>query len=1100
MKISSQGRLLALSNEASVSVFTINPDGSLVPASGSPFPRAGSGLLSAVDFSCAADRLYGSEASFGGSTITDAWTIAAGGIATPVAGSPFLGAGSDSTSVILSPDNSRLFTNDQFSNKINSFTVNADGTLTQIGSFGSTTSVHVPAGLTTDASGRFLFVADDTFGLAVFNIAATGSLTGATDVAINRVATVQGVAAFPPRSCASGDLGLAMTARPTTVNSGSNVTYIITITNNGTGAASATIVDNLPAGESFVSCTATGGGVCSQALPNPHTITFNSVASGTSQTVTLVAQTSTSLLNGAILNNTATIGNKSIVDTNPANDSATASITISAQPGPTNLNVSPSTGSYGGLATVTATLTKSSNGTSINGRTVSFTLNGLSVGSAITNSAGQAILTFSVAGIPLGTYTGAIGASFAGDSLFNPSSGTGNLTVNPAVLTVIASSAARLYGDPNPAAFTYSISGFLNGDTAAVVSGTATCSTAAVISSPVGRYPVNCDISGLSATNYTFTVFPGTLIVNPAPLTVTADNKTRVYGDTNPLFTGTVAGLKLTDVLVPTYSTPATAAAPVGSYPIIPFIAATPTSANYAITYVNGTLTVTPAPLTVTVNNATRAYGDPNPVFTGTIVGIKNNDPITVIYSTPATQASPVGTYPITATLVDPAGKLSNYTVSITNGTLTITLAALTLNVDSFTRLYGDPNPVFTGTLIGVKNGDNITASYSSTATQASPIAVYPIIGTLLDPTGKLSNYAVTINNGALTINPAPLSVTAANATRIYGNPNPIFTGTLVGVKNSDNITATYSTTADPTSSVGTYPIVPTLVDPTNKLGNYTVTIVNGILTITPAQLSVTANNLSRTYGDPNPTLTATVTGLKNTDVITVNLSTTALQTSLVGTYPITVDSLNDPSNKLGNYTVTTKNGTLTVNKAPLTVTGFSGSRLYGDPNPPPTITGLKNSDPITATYSSTSPTQASPIGTYTMVPVVSDPTNKMPNYNLTIQNGSMTINQAPLSVTVNSFTRFYGSNNPTFTGSISGIKNGDNITATYNTTVSTSASTTPGTFVIAPTLSDPTNKLGKLQGHDHQRLSDNSACSADHHGQQPDHHSQRFSCGFGDV
>ena len=64
----------------------------------------------------------------------------------------------------------------------------------------------------------------------------------------------------------------------------------------------------------------------------------------------------------------------------------------------------------------------------------------------------------------------------------------------------------------------------------------------------------------------------------------------------------------------------------------------------------------------------------------------------------------------------------------------------------------------------------------------------------------------------------------AADATRVYGDPNPAFTGTITGIKNGDNITATYSTTATAASPVGTYPITPALVDPTNKLGNYTVT------------------------------------------------------------------------------------------------------------------------------------------------------------------------------------------------------------------------------------------------------------------------------------
>ena len=85
----------------------------------------------------------------------------------------------------------------------------------------------------------------------------------------------------------------------------------------------------------------------------------------------------------------------------------------------------------------------------------------------------------------------------------------------------------------------------------------------------------------------------------------------------------------------------------------------------------------------------------------------------------------------------------------------------------------------------------------------------YPITPALVDPAGKLGNYTVTSNNGTLTVTHAPLTVTAANATRAFGDPNPAFTGIITGIKNGDNITATYSTTATATSPVGTYPITP---------------------------------------------------------------------------------------------------------------------------------------------------------------------------------------------------------------------------------------------------------------------------------------------------
>src|SRR5262249_40325443 len=78
------------------------------------------------------------------------------------------------------------------------------------------------------------------------------------------------------------------------------------------------------------------------------------------------------------------------------------------------------------------------------------------------------------------------------------------------------------------------------------------------------------------------------------------------------------------------------------------------------------------ATLTVTANNATRQYSDPNPTFTGMLTGVVNGDNITANYSTTATATSPVGTYSITATLSDPGNKLSNYNVTKTPGTLTV--------------------------------------------------------------------------------------------------------------------------------------------------------------------------------------------------------------------------------------------------------------------------------------------------------------------------------------------------------------------------------------------------------------------------------------------
>jgi hypothetical protein len=83
-------------------------------------------------------------------------------------------------------------------------------------------------------------------------------------------------------------------------------------------------------------------------------------------------------------------------------------------------------------------------------------------------------------------------------------------------------------------------------------------------------------------------------------------------------------------------------------------------------------LVVTPAPLSVTASNATRPYGVDNPAFTGVMAGLQNGDNITGTYGCAATPGSPAGPYSIVPILIDPAGRLPNYHVSIVDGTLTI--------------------------------------------------------------------------------------------------------------------------------------------------------------------------------------------------------------------------------------------------------------------------------------------------------------------------------------------------------------------------------------------------------------------------------------------
>jgi hypothetical protein len=159
--------------------------------------------------------------------------------------------------------------------------------------------------------------------------------------------------------------------------------------------------------------------------------------------------------------------------------------------------------------------------------------------------------------------------------------------------------------------------------------------------------------------------------------------------------------------------------------------------------------------------------------------------------------------------------------------------STLTVTAMNAGRFYGDSNPQFTGIISGLASGDTITVTYATIADSGSAVGDYDIVPTLVDPDHHLGNYNVVINNGTLTVSPAPLSIVADDLSRVAGQPNPAFTGTVSGVKNGEAISATFDSSATPSSDAGNYAIVPTLQDGSGKISNYAVTLSNGTLTVT---------------------------------------------------------------------------------------------------------------------------------------------------------------------------------------------------------------------------------------------------------------------------
>ena len=424
----------------------------------------------------------------------------------------------------------------------------------------------------------------------------------------------------------------------------------------------------------------------------------------------------------------------------------------------------------------------------------------------------------------------------------------------------------------------------------------------------------------------------------PVTVTVTAKSYTRVYGDANPTFEYTATG---TFTGQPELKCEATATSPVGTYPIT-VSQGTVTGAN--IVGVAGTLTITKAPLTVTAQAANRVYGDANPELKFTYSGWKNAETETVLTKKPvaattAVQTSGVGQYDITVS----GGEAQNYAFSYVQAKLTVNKAPLKVKADDKSRLEGTDNPQLTVTYTGFKNGETATVldeqpTVTTTATKESAPGTYPITVT----GGSAKNYTLSYENGTLTVTAGTLTLTARSYTRVYGETNPTF-----GFEQSGNATlkGTPAITCEATkeSPVGVYDIVISK----GTVENENVTYVNGKLTITAAKLTVSTDDVSRVYGDPNPELKVKYSGFKNNEnassLTTAPTATTlADKSSDVGTYVITV-----AGGAATNYTLEYVMGTLTVTKAELTAKANSYIRIEGEPNPVFAInySGWKNND-----------------------------------------------------------------------------------------------------------------------------------------------------------
>jgi filamentous hemagglutinin family protein len=580
------------------------------------------------------------------------------------------------------------------------------------------------------------------------------------------------------------------------------------------------------------------------------------------------------------------------------------------------------------------------------------------------------------------------------------------LSINPYITPIVVTPAdkTKVYGTNDPS-LSYSVTGYvqntminhvlINDDPVSFLSGnllrvgtSAPNKATSRASQNVGSYTIGQGT--LLAQNYTISLASASLTITPAPLTVTANAHTKVYGDNDPSLTYGVSGVinRVVDGILifdagstlVTGSLSRVAAENVGAYTInqgsLTNISSSFPGKNYSVaTYNSNTFTITPAVLNVAVgDNAKFVYqADPSPLSSLTYSGFKFNDTVSnasgfIAPTLEREQGNQTGLYAIRAT----NGFATNYTFNYvyTNTPSTFNNCGLT-NCSQF-AIMGAGSIAVNLQPASYVYGTSSTNLVLATSSLSTPTAIY--CASPCNSFGNLQTVALSWNPGTNQFSGAvtaasgqgesrfslslysPTYDTSAYASRVVGQY-------LIAAK---QVTVdTYKVDSTPLSSTTTdYPNTSNITFVDSALRQFKV--VSNFLDITPLPISVSANNAVKVYDatalatttqntvmttTPSPILVGSTTTLPFSDQITslnyVYTDPNVGQANKV----IQVSNLlmaNGANNPLSNYAVTyVSNSTSTITPRPITVTADNQTKVFGSNDPSlsytytPTATGV---------------------------------------------------------------------------------------------------------------------------------------------------------------
>lgn len=621
------------------------------------------------------------------------------------------------------------------------------------------------------------------------------------------------------------------------------------------------------------------------APATPPTITSINPSSGPTSGGTSVTIVGTDLggasvtIGGTAATSVVVAGNqKSLTASTPAGTSGAKDVVVTTADGSATLTNGFTYTAV--LTSQTITVTTSAPSTAEYNSTFPVAANSSSGLAVAISTTGNCSVSSGTVTMTAGTGSCVVHYNQAGDSTYAAATEiTETVTATTKSLTPSITASNKTYDGTNIASTNCQLSGVVSGDT---VTCSVTSATFADSNAGTGKEvtATGISLSGASAAHYSLSATGATTAADIAQATLTyaADTKSRVYGQADPVFTGTVNGFVGSDNLgnsttgTLTFTTPATASSNVGTY-AINGSGLTVTSANYSSTIAQASgnanaFSITKATALIVINDITQ-------IFTGsskTVTAVTTPSGLTVnfTYNGSGTAPSAVGSYAVVGTVNDTNYEgTENATLQITNNTPTATASSSNTNEDTavIITLAGDDGEASeTQTLtfaIGTNPSQGVLSGLNSTAGTVTytPNANY----------NGPDSFTFTVHDGAETSAPATVSITVDPV-----NDTPSFT---VGTDQTIPQDSAAQTVNGWATAISAGP-----ADEVGQTLNFTVTNnANSLFSVQPAVSS--AGDLTYT---PAPSATGTAT-------VSVSLYDNGggVNTSAVQTFTITLSKVN---------------------------------------------------------------------------------------------------------------------------------------------------------------------------------------------------------------